>query len=76
MRNYALHQARQTEAPSIATLLHRLLQNWKARREIAHLSRFDDHMLRDIGLTRQSLRTAMNVSLSDDPYALLETRRR
>ncbi len=69
MRNYALHQAQQSDSLSVTGVVGRLVHNWKARRELAQLSRFDDHMLRDIGLTRVALISAMNTSLSDDPYA-------
>ncbi|MBL8790761.1 MAG: DUF1127 domain-containing protein [Rhizobiales bacterium] len=71
MRNFALHQAQQSDMSIAPGILARLWQNWQSRRELARLTRFDDHMLRDIGLTRHSLHTALNVSLTDDPYARL-----
>jgi uncharacterized protein YjiS (DUF1127 family) len=45
----------------------RILQAWNNRRQIADLAEFDDHMLCDIGLTRQDVRYALELPFSHDP---------
>ncbi len=41
------------------TMFHRMLDEWDERRAIAQLQSFDDRMLRDIGLTRGTIRAAV-----------------
>lgn len=72
MRNFALHQAQQTgELPSVG-ILTRLWNNWKARRTTIRLADFDDHMLRDIGLTRGHIEAARYKSLTENPMLELK----
>ncbi len=50
--------------------LARLVALWRAernRRSVARLLEWDDHMLRDIGLTSGDVRSALATPLSDDP---------
>ena len=42
------------------------LKSWINRRRIATLTDFDDHMLADIGLTRNDLREALDLPFSLD----------
>ena len=44
-----------------------LWQAYRNRRAVAHLLAFDDHMLRDIGVTRGDVHAAMAAPISDDP---------
>ena len=74
MRNYAIHNALAHGGLSGAGLLTRLWENWKAHRAMAHLSRFDDHMLRDIGLTRADVLWAEKLPLSVNAVMALEER--
>lgn len=41
------------------------------RREITRLAEFDDHQLKDIGLTRTDVNGALAVSMLDDPSHVL-----
>lgn len=43
------------------------------RRLVRHLAGFDDHMLRDIGLTRSDVHSAMAESMFGDPTVRLST---
>jgi uncharacterized protein YjiS (DUF1127 family) len=45
-----------------------------SRRQIARLAEFDDHLLADIGLTRQDLGWALQLPFAADPAAELERR--
>jgi uncharacterized protein YjiS (DUF1127 family) len=44
-----------------------LWQAYRNRRAVAHMLAFDDHMLRDIGVTRGDVHAAMSAPISDDP---------
>jgi uncharacterized protein YjiS (DUF1127 family) len=56
MREFALHQARTRQMTFAGSPIARLLAHWTARRVARQLQTYDDHMLRDIGLTRGDLR--------------------
>jgi uncharacterized protein YjiS (DUF1127 family) len=66
MREYALHQARSRAAYGQWSWLVRMAKNWQARRTVRHLLRFNDYMLRDIGLTRSDLQEMLRQPLSAD----------
>jgi uncharacterized protein YjiS (DUF1127 family) len=55
-------------------LLSRLWNNWKARRDITNLQRLDDHMLKDIGLSRADIFWASQQSLDVNAALVLEER--
>jgi uncharacterized protein YjiS (DUF1127 family) len=58
----------------VTTVLSRAVALWQAyrnRRAIAHLLAFDEHMLRDIGVTAGDVRAAMGAPISDDPSRYL-----
>jgi len=58
----------------VTTALSRAVALWQAyrsRRAIAQLLAFDEHMLRDIGLTSGDVRAAMGTPISDDPSRYL-----
>lgn len=72
MRNFALHHSQQTgELPSIG-IFTRLWNNWKARRDTARLADFDDHMLRDIGLSRAQIDAVQYKPLTENPMLELK----
>lgn len=56
-----------TAARAIAVAPLKLLRTWQRRRALSHLARFDERMLRDIGVTRQDLASALSASLLCDP---------
>ena len=53
-----------------------LLRAWKRRREIGQLGELGDHMLADIGLTRQDLASALAEPLFVDASEVLAERAR
>jgi uncharacterized protein YjiS (DUF1127 family) len=52
MRDYILSQAQARQAIGLVATAKRTVRNWKHHRELEHLLKLDDHLLRDIGLTR------------------------
>lgn len=64
MREYTLHEARSRQAFGRLTWLMRAVKNWKARRAMRVLTTFDDHMLKDIGLSRGELDRLMSLPLT------------
>lgn len=59
-----------TIAAALAAWKRSLVRLWRAhrhRREVAQLRRIDDHLLADIGLTRQDVEAALSVPLGQDP---------
>ena len=78
MRDYALSQASATG--SIGFSLATLFANWQARREVAKLEHCDDPALRQMGLTREDVRKALRLPLTEnsrlalDQYAFLRSR--
>jgi uncharacterized protein YjiS (DUF1127 family) len=74
MRDYALHNAQSHGSLSGAGFLATLWENWKAHRAISNLAGFDDHMLRDIGLTRADVLWAEDLPLSVNAVMALEER--
>ncbi len=64
MRDYALNLAASAEATGSHALLWDLIRNWRSRRAVSRLDRLDDHLLRDIGVTREELRWATRLPLS------------
>ena len=49
---------------------------WDRRRLVGHMASFDDHMLRDIGLTRSDLECALADPMLTDPTYRLAIRAR
>jgi uncharacterized protein YjiS (DUF1127 family) len=66
-----------SEAGMLQTALHKLQETfeaWRNRRKIAVLTDFDDHLLADIGLTRQDVQDALDLPFSHDPGRELHLR--
>ena len=59
---------------SVAALAVAVKTTWLRRRLVAQMTGFDDHMLRDIGLTRADLDAALSVAGFDDPTRRLALR--
>jgi uncharacterized protein YjiS (DUF1127 family) len=72
MKDYALHQAQFSESLPGHGILTRLLHNWQAKRSVTKLHLLDDHMLRDIGLTRADVEWAANQPLTINASLALE----
>jgi uncharacterized protein YjiS (DUF1127 family) len=72
MRDYALNRAIFDDRIGNRSLFSRLFHNWKARREVAHLSAFDDFMLADIGVSRADVEWASHLPLTTDATEALE----
>lgn len=74
MRDYAMTRAQSAEATGAASILSRLIRNWRARRAVTKLESFDDYMLRDIGVTRADVIWASSLPLSQNAALELEER--
>jgi uncharacterized protein YjiS (DUF1127 family) len=64
MREYALHQAQQTDQLTGHGLLAQLRRNWSAKRAVRKLQELDDNLLKDIGVTREEINWALLLPLS------------
>ena len=74
MRNYALHRAASLGEFGVISVLRRFLRNWVARRAVARLDTYDDFLLRDIGVSRDDIRWATSLPLSQNAALALEER--
>lgn len=76
MREYALATALNQDAAYPFAALRRAFRNWLSRRRLRQVDELDDHILRDIGLSRDELRTALSLPLAVDPVQELQRRSR
>jgi uncharacterized protein YjiS (DUF1127 family) len=60
--------------PSILRAAIGIFRSWSRRRRFTDLRRLDDHMLRDIGLTRDDLSWGTSLPLSEDAVARVRRR--
>ena len=67
MRDYILNQAETADKTFTFPVLHRIVANWRKRRQLRQLEDLDDHVLMDIGLTRDELISAQRVPIGVDP---------
>ncbi|MBL8789004.1 MAG: DUF1127 domain-containing protein [Rhizobiales bacterium] len=72
MKNYALHQAEFNGFAPGAANLATYFRNWQARRAVRALEKLDDHLLRDMGVSRECIRTALRMPLDTNPALYLE----
>ena len=49
-------------------------RSWNARRHLKTLSEYDDHMLADIGVTREDVRWSLDLPFAYDPGIELQRR--
>jgi uncharacterized protein YjiS (DUF1127 family) len=71
MREYALHQATSRQMTFAGSPIARIYANWKARRAVRELEKYDDFMLRDIGIRRSDLRQAAMLPVTTNPMSFL-----
>ena len=74
MRDYVLNQAISQGEYGIVSFLRRTFRNWVARRAVARLDTYDDFLLRDIGVSRDDIRWATSLPLSQNAALALEER--
>jgi uncharacterized protein YjiS (DUF1127 family) len=80
MREAASFIASQTRSAPVSVLseiardVAGLFHAWSNRRKVSKLGEFDDHMLADIGLTREDVRWALNQPFTYDPTITLRWR--
>ena len=67
MRDYILTQAETADKTFTFPALHRIVANWRKRRQLRQLEQLDDHVLMDIGLTRDELIRVQRVPIGVDP---------
>jgi hypothetical protein len=76
MRDYALHQAQVSGSLPGAGLFENLIRNWLARRAVRRLEYLDEHLLRDIGATRDDVVWASHLPLNRNAALALDERTR
>ena len=74
MRDYALNRAAAAESAGSLSLLWGFIRNWRARRSVARLDALDEHLLRDIGVTRSDIEWASGLPLTVNAALELEER--
>jgi uncharacterized protein YjiS (DUF1127 family) len=74
MRNYALNRALSLEINPLALSLRNLWRNIIVKRNVTRLSSLDDHMLKDIGVTRDEVEWAAGLPLTVNAALALEER--
>jgi uncharacterized protein YjiS (DUF1127 family) len=67
MRDYIMTEARSRESTYSFPVLRRVVGNWLKRRQLRRLEQLDDHILMDIGLTRDELLRVQHLPLDVDP---------
>jgi uncharacterized protein YjiS (DUF1127 family) len=66
MRNYVLWEAQSRAAYGRFSVVVRVIRNWRQRKDLKKLRAMDDHMLRDIGVTREEISRLSRLPLSAD----------
>ena len=74
MNDYAHHQAQVSGSLEGQGILARLIENFHSHRAVKKLWAMDDHMLRDMGVTREELAWATNRPFYVNAVAALEDR--
>jgi uncharacterized protein YjiS (DUF1127 family) len=74
MRDYVLNRALSLEVSPGVFSLRNLIRNWKAKRRVVRLSDHDEHILRDIGVTREEVQWAAGLPLTTNAALALEER--
>jgi uncharacterized protein YjiS (DUF1127 family) len=67
MRDYILNQAESVDKTFTFPALSRMVANWRKRRQLRQLEQLDDHVLMDIGLTRDELIRVQRSPIGVDP---------
>lgn len=71
MRDYILTQAETADRTFTFPALNRIVANWRKRRQLRQLEQLDDHVLMDIGLTRDELIRVQRSPIGVDPLTEL-----
>ncbi len=71
MRDYILTQAEAADKTFTFPALYRIVANWRRRRQLRQLEQLDDHVLMDIGLTRDEVIRVQRIPLAVDPVSEL-----
>ena len=66
MRNFEISEANSRAAYGRLTWIVRMVGNWRMRKDLKRLQKFNDYQLRDIGLSRADLNRFINVPLDSD----------
>jgi uncharacterized protein YjiS (DUF1127 family) len=66
MRGYALNEAVSRDSFGLVAWVRRVARNWQCHRDLKKLLVMDDHMLRDVGLTRELILHLSALPLSVD----------
>jgi uncharacterized protein YjiS (DUF1127 family) len=75
--SFIASQNRSAPASVLSEIVHHvagLFHAWSNRRKVSKLDEFDDHILADLGLTREDVRWALNQPFSYDPSITLQWR--
>ena len=70
-------QSRSMPAGLLGTLLEAgraVLQSWIKRRQLVSLNEFDDHLLRDLGVTREDVHSVLRLPFLEDAGRELQRR--
>ena len=67
MRDYIMTEAHSRESTFAFPVLRRVVGNWLKRRQLRRLEQLDDHILMDIGLTRDEVVRVQHLPLDVDP---------
>jgi uncharacterized protein YjiS (DUF1127 family) len=80
MREAAWFIAGQTQSQpagalaGLVTIAKAAMKHWRSRARLARLDDMDDHLLADIGLTREDVHFMREVPWSEDPSLALQRR--
>ena len=75
--SFIASQTRFAPAGALPALLNRVAKatrNWIGRRKLRQITELDDHLLCDIGVTREDVRWALELPFSYDPGLELQRR--
>lgn len=72
MSDRVAEQSQAIQGGQFLARLSTIYQNWKARRAVLKLQDRDDHLLEDIGVTREEIAWAAQLPLTDNAARRLE----
>jgi len=75
MREFVVQQSLTRQSYGGFSVVVRMFRNWRMQKTYRHMQGLEDHMLRDIGLSREDLRQLMAMPLDADVAWELERRR-
>jgi uncharacterized protein YjiS (DUF1127 family) len=66
MRDYILSQAQSRQDFGLVATAKRVVRNWKHHRALARLSKLDDYLLHDMGISRALVQHLLALPLTVD----------